>query len=548
MKKKVTLGLFLLFVASSYSQITSFPSIDSLPAANDLSTNIDMLAAPQSPAFTLLGISPTAIDRPSTPADLMVSLQNATKNYSVIPNSYSVEFTPLMFVPKYHSYNTPLYQYRTPQVDKDNKVMIGANGRPLYGYSSQGLQNQLKTNIIQTTLLSIGFAGSNTTPSYPRLGIGIKTSLATGHVSDNDRDSINGLYKQYHNAYVSAYSNQLDKDSVYQKYRILRKAYVDSAQLYRLGKRASEVGHSDAESQRRLKGIKDSINILEPIEAQKRKIDTAVMNEIKEINNNPKANNSEVILKYLAASFINDLNASLYSRMANLRHLDSTLNTPYKIDLALSEKYDSISRIYDSLMNQADAAVISNIQTQSIISSAAAALKNYNAKLVGFKCDVGGGIVLDYPASRLDSAIYISRWGLWVNAGYEGKKAAFFGAIRALGNNRDSVMINSVIQIKQTANFDVGGRFMWFPLKQLAVSVELLARATFCEGMLPMYQARYMFIAEYVVSPNNVLSFNVGKDFNNTLKNNGNVVAALNLALGFGSKRTLPGSRAITQK
>ncbi|MBS1592774.1 MAG: hypothetical protein JST90_00510 [Bacteroidetes bacterium] len=533
----------ILIMSLGCSMTYAQPTINSQPGSGDLSTNIDMLAAPQSPAFTLLGISPSAIDRPSTPTDFMVSLQNATKNYTIIPNSYSAEFTPMMFVPSLHQYNTPLHQFRTPVKDQNGQIKLGNNGKRQYYYSMQGLQKQIETNVIQTTVVSIGFAGSNTTPSYPRLAIGLKTSLATGHVSDEDADSIDALYREYHNAFVNSYDSLLFRSIKYNMNDSLSKMYADSSALYRSGINMATA--NPKKYGKRSKEVKDSIALLTPLVRDSRNLDTLML---KLMAKNTKPNDEDLLRYNFYAKVLNHLSQDVYEKLDYLHKLDTQLTKPYTANVSLSNRYMDSSRYYAAIVSQFDTPAIKAAEGQAKVSNLSKELKNYNIKLVGFKCDVGGGLVIDYPFSKIDTGVFVSRWGIWVNAGYEGKKVAFFAAIRGLGNSRDSVKIDNNILTRATGNFDFGGRFLWFPTKQLSVSAELLCRSTVCKGLAPIYQVRYMFIAQYVIAPNNVLSFNVGKDFNNNLKTNGSVVAALNLALGFGSKRTLSGSGDIKSR
>jgi hypothetical protein len=60
---------------------------DKLPEFNSIRT-------PNSPAFSVLGIQPTSIERPNTPADLAVSIDNATGGFTSFPQNYSIEFSP----------------------------------------------------------------------------------------------------------------------------------------------------------------------------------------------------------------------------------------------------------------------------------------------------------------------------------------------------------------------------------------------------------------------------------------------------------------------
>lgn len=60
----------------------------------DTVVNFDQLRAPSSPAFNLLGISPTDIERPKNPTDFAFSLSNASNNLSTVPKSYALEMAP----------------------------------------------------------------------------------------------------------------------------------------------------------------------------------------------------------------------------------------------------------------------------------------------------------------------------------------------------------------------------------------------------------------------------------------------------------------------
>jgi hypothetical protein len=60
---------------------------DSLPEFNSLRT-------PSSPVFVLLGVEPSAVERPNTPADLAFSVVNGTNNFSALPTDYAIETSP----------------------------------------------------------------------------------------------------------------------------------------------------------------------------------------------------------------------------------------------------------------------------------------------------------------------------------------------------------------------------------------------------------------------------------------------------------------------
>lgn len=55
---------------------------------------LHMLNAPSNPAFNLMGISTSAIERPTDLTAFKLSIQNATNNFTKLPNNYAIEISP----------------------------------------------------------------------------------------------------------------------------------------------------------------------------------------------------------------------------------------------------------------------------------------------------------------------------------------------------------------------------------------------------------------------------------------------------------------------
>lgn len=72
---------FLLITTASAQDTEPLPSLNSI-------------RTPNSPAFSVLGVQPTSVERPNTPADLAVSLDNATEGFKKFPQNFAVEFSP----------------------------------------------------------------------------------------------------------------------------------------------------------------------------------------------------------------------------------------------------------------------------------------------------------------------------------------------------------------------------------------------------------------------------------------------------------------------
>jgi hypothetical protein len=61
---------------------------------------IASLRTPTSPAFTLLGIEPSAIERPATPADLAVNFASRVQDFQALPKDFAIELSPYWLVPR----------------------------------------------------------------------------------------------------------------------------------------------------------------------------------------------------------------------------------------------------------------------------------------------------------------------------------------------------------------------------------------------------------------------------------------------------------------
>jgi hypothetical protein len=68
--------------------------------------SLNIIRTPLSPAFALMGISPVAIERPTTPRAFALSLLSATEDFARLPESWAVEVAPFWLKPR------PLFRYQ----------------------------------------------------------------------------------------------------------------------------------------------------------------------------------------------------------------------------------------------------------------------------------------------------------------------------------------------------------------------------------------------------------------------------------------------------
>jgi hypothetical protein len=79
--------ILLCLVLAAFHFVANAQEDEKLPALNSIRT-------PNSPAFSILGVQPTSVERPNTPSDVSVALDNATEGFTKFPENYAIEFAP----------------------------------------------------------------------------------------------------------------------------------------------------------------------------------------------------------------------------------------------------------------------------------------------------------------------------------------------------------------------------------------------------------------------------------------------------------------------
>ena len=145
----VVVATALLMISAGPSLAQTAPAAPAPPAVS-----LD-LVVPESPAFIIIGVSPTEIARPVTPTALAVSIaSSAAGSTNFLPANYALEFAP--------------YWWGTPRLE---------------------LRDYLKPGVVQSILqtLSISFAtareGTIVPPDNAGIGVGANTSIFAGQAS-----------------------------------------------------------------------------------------------------------------------------------------------------------------------------------------------------------------------------------------------------------------------------------------------------------------------------------------------------------------------------
>ncbi|GAF75795.1 unnamed protein product, partial [marine sediment metagenome] len=150
---------------------------------------------------------------------------------------------------------------------------------------------------------------------------------------------------------------------------------------------------------------------------------------------------------------------------------------------------------------------------------------------IGWKLDVAGGAVADFPQRVFDDGSF-NRWGAWLTGGYEWKKWSVLGVFRYLGDQDDSDVGDQ--DDSDESSIDLGGRIVFDNFKRFSLSAEAVARI-FSNRSTHDNQWRLAFLFDYAIAKNKSISFTFGRDFEDG--QSGNLILLVNILLGFGSNR-----------
>jgi hypothetical protein len=143
---------------------------------------------------------------------------------------------------------------------------------------------------------------------------------------------------------------------------------------------------------------------------------------------------------------------------------------------------------------------------------------------VGFQLALAAGHVWDFPGDRFEQR-QAAQWGIWITPAYRISTIDVMAAVRYLADQRGE---------GDDRTWDVGGRLLWQPSVELAVSVETLRRGgTRLSG--GESSNRTVGMLEYRVNEDIVLYGSFGRDFQD-LPGARTLVSIVGLNLGFGRK------------
>lgn len=143
----------------SYGQLAGQQEIDL--------TNLEV---PNSPAFMLLDVAPTLIERPISGKAFAMSILNSVNENNGIPQNYAVEFTPYWF-------------FKHPTLDAFNYWGVDASNNKNKGF------NQIRQSTVSFAYASTNLSDTNSAGNINNLALGIRGTIFQV-ISKTNRDDL----------------------------------------------------------------------------------------------------------------------------------------------------------------------------------------------------------------------------------------------------------------------------------------------------------------------------------------------------------------------
>ena len=171
-------------------------------------------------------------------------------------------------------------------------------------------------------------------------------------------------------------------------------------------------------------------------------------------------------------------------------------------------------------------------------------------KRYGFKLDMAGGVVMDYPANTFQQA-YLSKAGAWLTMGLEDKpnELNFLALVRFTGQFDYALKNQMGMKVSNLHHnaFDIGFRLYKDFNDKFTLSYELIRRLVSYNNQKfeasnvipPDNSNRSAFSINYKIGKNQNLSFSFGKDFLQPFLQKDNLITSLSFLSGLGSLRPI---------
>jgi len=196
---------------------------------------------------------------------------------------------------------------------------------------------------------------------------------------------------------------------------------------------------------------------------------------------------------------------------------------------------DSLNKVADSIFN------LSKAKKKGALDSLKSIGQSISFARYGLKLDLAGGMSYIFP-SQVYSNGTLNNAGVWLTGGYDAPSGdvAILGIARYLYNPKQAYAdADDVLKQSDLSTFDTGARLL-FSTKdsKFTFGGEVVYRSILNDTPVkPSYH--YSISTDYQVGKNQLISFNFGRDFDGTINKGGNLLAALNFIIGFGSNHSI---------
>lgn len=226
-----------------------------------------------------------------------------------------------------------------------------------------------------------------------------------------------------------------------------------------------------------------------------------------------------------------------FTEFGSFRDNDKTYSELMKLKLELLEKEDiaSADKI-NLLLDERESELLSlfNIDQSDEVKQFLEQAEETPFYRYGWKLDLAFGLALDFPTNDFNNSV-VTNTGAWLTGGYEDEKSGLTGLAlaRFTGNPNDKLISGDKENF-----FDIGAKIILDRYKRFSIGGELLNRIVL-KGNDKESRIRYTLDLSYELFKNKLLTFHIGKDFDSKPETGGNLIAVLNLILGFGSDRSI---------
>ena len=445
---------------------------------------LDDLKAPSAPAFVLLGVSPTKVERPQAVKALVLSAVTASGDG--FPKNFAVEFTPYWFGSP--SLNFADYYRRNVLKDIPRHLSISVATTPLSTAPDSG------------TALALGF---RTLPlpgrAHPRL---------TGLVASLDKSQV----------------ELLELESLFNR----------PARLLALIREAQALATDGSTAFLQEDPFKTLIDRALTLDDQIRTAEvdqSETQEELDELAGLPvAARGDEAKLK----AHLEDLKRQLEARAEDQKALAKEMLDALRRS-ELSPRL-ALERDLESLVSRLDAAKQRRIaKAEADLKATALKIQALDTQRVGATLAVAGAVSWDVAADMTEQS-QLAKLGIWITPGYrivrcpkDVKKDCsqpfdVLGVFRYLENRR---------ALEHDQTWELGARLVWQTSSKLAVSGEWLAQTGHDSDEDP--GTRLVGVAEYEITSSAFLYASFGRDFEEKGVRR-NLVSAIGITVGFGRK------------